>query len=60
MIHCPKFLRALPFSTRTCITGLDKGLTFGDGGEFGDWGNAFIDVSAFIVTINCSFNASCR
>ena len=60
MIHCPKFLRALPFWIRICITALVSGLISGDGGEFGDFGNAVTDVSVFMVTINCSFNASCR
>ena len=35
-----------------------RGFIFGEGGEFGEVGNAFVEVSAFIVTMNCSFKAS--
>lgn len=60
MIHCPKFFRALPFRIRTCITAFVTGSASGDGGELEPFGNALTDVSVFIVTMNCSFNASCH
>ena len=58
IIHCPKFLRALPFCIRTCIIAFVRGSASGEGGEFGAFGNALVFVSAFKVTMNCSFNAS--
>jgi len=60
IIHCPKFLRASPLSIRTCSAGLAKGSASGEGGDVGAFGKALADVSAFMVTMNCSFNASCN
>ena len=58
IIHCPKFLKLSPFRINIWMTAFVNGLTLGEGGELGDAGNALVEVSAFIVTINCSFNAS--
>lgn len=58
MINCPKFLNTSPFCLRTCITALASGFDCGDGGEFVSLGKAFIEVSEFMVTINCSLKAS--
>ena len=38
--------------------GFARGSASGEGGDAGAFGNALADDSAFIVTINCSFNAS--
>ena len=58
MIHCPKFLNTFPFCLRTCITALASGFESGDGGVFGSLGKALVEVSGFMVTINCSLKAS--
>ena len=58
IIHCPKFLKLFPLSVRICITALVRGFILGEGGECGEVGKAFVDVSAFMVTMNCSFKAS--
>ena len=60
IIHCPKFLRALPLRMRTCSTGFARGSASGEGGDVGAFGKALADVSVFMVTMNCSFNANCN
>jgi hypothetical protein len=42
------------------MTAFVTGSASGDGGEFEALGNALPDASEFIVTMNCSFKASCR
>jgi hypothetical protein len=45
---------------RTCSTGFARGSASGEGGDVGAFGNALADVSVFMVTMNCSFNANCN
>ena len=60
IIYCPKFLKVFPLSMRTSGTGLAKDSASGEGGDVGASGDALAEVPGFIVTINCSFKASCH